>query len=171
MAAGAGLPPGLGVAHATHSPLSASLLTSQTEHIQVPAFGLNKSINEGCAAFSSAFESAGLSPKLPKVGLTDESALFVEAADPKAKLGLAGSAFSPKPNPVGLGADESALLSPKRKLGLAGSLEGVDLPNAKPVNPIFKQKLNVMPLIGLLEGTFYLSWCAGRTSDTLPVID
>ena len=131
MAAGAGLPPGLGVEQATQSTLSASLLTSHTEHIQVPTFGLNKSINEGCAVFSSC--SADLPLKLPKVGLDDVSALFVEAAEPKAKLGLAGSTFSPKPKPV---ADFSLEdFSPKRKLGLAGSFEVVDLPNAKPVNP------------------------------------
>ena len=135
MAAGAGLPPGLGVEQATQSTLSASLLTSHTEHIQVPTFGLNKSINEGCAVFSSGFDScsADLPLKLPKVGLDDESALFVEAAEPKAKLGLAGSAFSPKPKPVaGFSLED---FSPKRKLGLAGSFEVVDLPNAKPVNP------------------------------------
>ena len=117
-AAAAGAPPGFGVVQATHSFLSAPLLTSQTEQTQVPALGLNRSIREGCwpssVFFSSAFGFSDVtedfSPK-PKLGFGDESS-FLDP--PNEKLGLAGSDFSPKPNPVLAG---SADFSPKRKLG------------------------------------------------------
>jgi len=70
--AGLGAAPGLGVVQATHSFLSGALLTSQTKQIQVPAFGLNKSMRDGAAGsllFSSAFGfSVGLAAPNPKLG-------------------------------------------------------------------------------------------------------
>jgi uncharacterized protein (DUF2062 family) len=46
--AAAGAAPGFGVVHATQSFLSGPLVMSQTEQIQAPALGLNRSIREGC---------------------------------------------------------------------------------------------------------------------------
>jgi hypothetical protein len=101
---------GFGVVQATHSRLSGPLLTSHTEQIQVPSFGLNMSRSDGCVA----------PPFSPPASLFSSFAAgFSTAAGlaPKLKDGDAESAFPDWPNANAGFASEDAL------------------PNAKPVDP------------------------------------
>jgi hypothetical protein len=125
---------GFGVVHATQALLSPSLVTSQTEHVQDPAFGLKRSINEG---FGSSSFLGELSPPdfAPKVNpVFGESVLFPL---PNEKLGFAAeSDLSPNPKPDGLGGSFVEDFSPNKKAGgFAGSFDGF-LPKGNPDSPV-----------------------------------